>query len=117
MSVCPLCGFESPGRHLSKHWETHGAVVGEFGSSGRSEVRLLAALDHCDSVAAERAADEAIRGGRPQGLHPDDRLAAAFLAIRKGNRYAAGERLGVNGQTLRHLCLLADTRPDLAVGW
>lgn len=59
-------------------------------------------LANADDVAAERLADAALAGASPRAPRCD-RLAAAIICIRRGNRYAAPERLRLNGQTVTAL--------------
>ena len=92
--------------HPNRHLMTHGAIY-SF-RYGRSDLRLWLAVAFADEVAARRASDDAISGDRPIGLHVDDRLAAAALCIRRGHRSAAVMRLGINGQTSRHIRHMVD---------
>ena len=102
--TCPICGRSFASRP-SRHLMTHGAVSSR---NGRSDLRLWLAVAFADEVAARRASDDAISGDRPIGLHVDDRLAAAVLCIRRGHRSAAVMRLGINGQTSRHMRHMVD---------
>ena len=103
--TCPICG-RSFALHPSRHLMTHGAIY-SF-RYGRSDLRLWLAVAFADEVAVRRACDDAIGGGRPSGLHTDDRLAAAVLCIRRGHRSTAVGRLGINGQTSRHMRDMVD---------
>lgn len=109
MTPCSLCGKRTRNVGLHLHM-AHGAEP--LGPGIPSLAAIRHAIDRADRVEVEQLYDLITSSGRarcPRVRH-DERMAAAVLCIRRGHRYQAPKRLGINGQTIGALNRLIDGR-------
>lgn len=109
MTPCSLCGKRTRNVGLHLHM-AHGAQPLAPGVPSLAAIRH--AIDRADEVEVERAYQLITSSGRARcpKLRHDERMATAVACIRRGHRYQAPKRLGINGQTIKALNVLVAER-------